>query len=54
MIDYYDKILNGDRGLRGQILVQWEAGRKGSKYTTEAKRVIRTHGYITFPVQSRG
>jgi len=46
------KVLNGDRGLRGQILVRWEANRKGeSKYITEAKQVIRTHGYITFPVQ---
>ena len=48
------KVLNGDRRLRGQILAQWEAGKKGeSKYTTDASQVIRTHGYITFPVQSR-
>ena len=44
------KVLNGDRGLRGQRLVQWGASREG-KYTTEAKQVIRTHGHITFPVQ---
>ena len=26
-------------------------GRGRSKYITEAEQVIRTHGYITFPVQ---
>jgi hypothetical protein len=32
------KVLNGDHGLRGQRLVQWEADRGKGKHTTEVKQ----------------